>query len=46
MWIGATLALRHDTDDLTYASGASYATGDAPWFSVALSYGLPLWRSR
>ncbi len=46
MWIGATLALRHDTDDVGYAGGASYETGDAPWFSFAISYGVPLWRSR
>lgn len=46
MWLGVTLSFQRDTDHISYANGASYETGSAPFFVGALDFGVPLWRSR
>jgi len=46
MWLGVTLSFQRDTDHISYANGASYETGSAPFFVGALDFGVPLWRRR
>lgn len=46
MWIGAAGFLSRDTDQVDYASGASYSTSDPASFGFALTLGVPLWRSK
>ena len=46
MWLAASASWQRDTDRLRYAGGASYDTGEAPDFALALAFGAPLWGSR
>jgi len=44
MWLGVGLTAERYLDRITYTPGASYTTADAFTFSLALSFGFPLWR--
>ena len=43
MWLGVGLTAERYVDQITYTPGASYTTADAFTFTLAISFGLPLW---
>jgi hypothetical protein len=48
MWVGGAVTFERDTDHIVYETTrtTTFDTGDAPRFSISLTYGLPLWRTR
>lgn len=46
MWLGASVSIERDTDQLVYGNGSVFDTGNAPIFSAMLTYGVRLWKPK
>ncbi len=42
MWIGLSVSIERDSDQVSYGGASAFDTADAPALSAMLSYGLPL----